>query len=76
MEPSAIAALLRIELSTVATYILQAIRIEHFPFEENRARVLVPLAPRILRKDFEAMISSRVQKWNCVAREKPKASEF
>ena len=46
----------------MATYILQAIRIEHFPFVEDRARVLVPLAPRVLRGDFEAMIANRVKK--------------
>lgn len=70
MEPAVIAALLRIELSTVATYILQAIRIEHFPFGEDRARVLVPLAPRVLRKDFDAMISSRIKKRDDAAKEK------
>lgn len=62
MDPAVIATLLHIELSTVATYILQAIRIEHFPFVEDRARVLVPLAPRVLRGDFEAMIANRVKK--------------
>ena len=59
-----IASLLHIELSTVATYILQAIRIEHFPFAEGRARVLVPIAPRVLRDDFETMISNRIKKGN------------
>lgn len=65
-----IATLLHIELSTVATYILQAIRIEHFPFAEDRARVLVPLAPRVLRDDFENMISNRIKKGNEAAKGK------
>ena len=70
MEPNVIAALLRVELSTVATYVLQAIRIEHFPFAENRARILVPLAPRVLRDDFDTMISNRVKKEHHAAKEK------
>ena len=62
MEPNAMATLLHVDLSTVAVYILQAIRIEHFPFEEKRTRALVPLAPRLLRDDFENMIRQRVRK--------------
>ena len=55
------AALLRVDLSTVAVYVLQAIRIEHFSFDEKRARALVPLAPRVLREHFDGMISRRVR---------------
>ena len=60
MEPPAIAALLRIEVSTVANYILQAIRVERFPFDETRARGLVPLAPWMRREQFEGLIRERV----------------
>ena len=56
------AALLRVDLSTVAVYVLQAIRIEHFSFDERRTRALVPLAPRMLREHFDSMISNRVRK--------------
>lgn len=69
MEPDAIAALLRVELSTVAVYILQAIKIEHFGFGEKRARMLVPLTPRVIRDDYETMISNRVKKRNNAAKE-------
>ena len=69
MEPDAIAALSRIALSTVAVYILQAIKIERFPFEEHRARALVSLAPKALRNDYETMIARRVKKRNDAARE-------
>lgn len=61
MEADAIAALLRVEVSTVAVYILQAIKIEHFGFGGHRARMLVPLAPKAFRDDYEIMISSRVK---------------
>lgn len=70
MESNVIAALLRVELSTVAVYILQAIKVEHFRFGEKRARMLVPLAPKALRDDFETMISTRIRKSNDDAKEK------
>lgn len=69
MEPNAIAALLCVDLSTVAVYILQAIKIEHFHFEEKRTQKLVPLAPRAFRDEYETMISKRVKKWNDAAKE-------
>ena len=62
METEAIAALLRVEFSTVAVYVLQAIKIEHFGFGEERSRTLVPFAPKAFRDDYEIMISSRVKK--------------
>ncbi len=62
MEPNATAALLGVEASTVAVYVLQAIKIEHFPFDERRTRSLVPLAPRVLRDYFENMIRDRTKK--------------
>lgn len=62
MEPTALATLLNVDVSTVATYVLQAIRIEHFPFDEGRARALVPLAPRVLREQFEGMVAGRVRR--------------
>ena len=62
MDADAIAALLRIDISTVATYVLQAIRVERFAFEESRTRALVPLAPMVLRDGFESMIERRVGK--------------
>ena len=61
MEPPAIAALLRIDVSTVATYILQAIRVERFLFDETRTLGLVPLAPWGLRELFERLIRGRVR---------------
>ena len=61
MEPHAIAALLRVEVSTVAVYVLQAIKCERFGFEERRARVLIPHAPIWMRDDYKAMISKRVK---------------
>lgn len=64
MEPIAIAALLRVDISTVAVYVLQAIKIEHFQFGKKRARMLVPLAPRSLRDYYESMISDRLKKPN------------
>ena len=69
MEPKAIGDLLRIEVSTVAVYILQAIKFEHFRFEEQRARTLVPLAPKWLRDGYENMISSRVKERKDATRE-------
>ena len=69
MEPNMLAALLRVNLSTVAVYILQAIKVEHFCFEEERARMLVPLTPRVLRDDFETMISHRVKKQKDAAKD-------
>ncbi len=48
----------------MAVYVLQAIKIEHFPFDERRTRSLVPLAPRVLRDYFENMIRDRVKKHN------------
>lgn len=62
MEPAAIAALLRVDVSTVAVYILQAIKSEHFPFDETRTRSLVPLAPRVLREHFETLLSNRLRR--------------
>lgn len=62
MEPAAIAALLRVDVSTVAVYVLQAIRSENCPFDEKRTRSLVPLAPRVLRDHFERLISNRLRK--------------
>lgn len=62
MEPAAIAALLRVDVSTVAVYVLQAIKFEHFPFDEKRTRELVPLAPRVLREHFETLVSSRLRR--------------
>ena len=68
MHPDAIAALLGVETSTVAVYILQAVKIEHFPFEEGRARDLVPLAPRAFRDEYSLMIWNRVRKRNDAAK--------
>ena len=70
MEPNALTALLRVNLSTVAVYILQAIKIEHFHFEEKRARMLVPFAPRAMQDEFENMISNRVEKQNNADKER------
>ena len=65
MEPPAIAALLHVEVSTVATYIFQAIRFERFPFDETRARSLVPLAPWMFREQFEHLIRERAGRGDC-----------
>ncbi|CAD6578201.1 MAG: hypothetical protein ASARMPREDX12_008674 [Alectoria sarmentosa] len=62
METEAISALLRVEFSTVAVYVLQAIKIEHLGFGEERSRTLVPFAPKAFRDDYEMMISSRAKK--------------
>ena len=70
MEPNALTALLHVNLSTVAVYILQAIKIEHFRFEEKRARMLVPFAPRPMQDEFENMISNRVEKQNDADKER------
>lgn len=75
MEPNAIAALLRVDISTVAVYVLQSIKIEHFGFEEKRARTLVPLAPRAFRDDYETMISNRLKKRNDAAREEGRKTQ-
>ena len=62
MEPDAIADLLWIGMSTVAAYVLLAIKCERFAFEERRARALVPhVALRWMRDDFNTMISRRVK---------------
>ena len=62
MEPDAIADLLWIEVSTVAAYVLQAIKYEGFGFEERRARALVRhITLRWMKDDFKAMISRRVK---------------
>ena len=68
MEAPAIAALLRVEVSTVANYILQAIRVERFPFDETRARGLVPLAPWMFREQFENLIRERIGRGDGVRR--------
>ncbi len=64
-----LAALLRVHVSTVAVYILQAIKVEHFRFEEEKARMLLLFTPRELRDDFETMISHRVKKQNDAAKD-------
>ena len=66
MDPPAIAALLHVEVSTVASYILQAIRLERFPFDETRARGLVPLAPWMFREQFENLIKERAGRGDCI----------
>ena len=71
MEPDAIADLLRIEVSTVASYVLMAIKCEGFAFEERRARALVRhVALRWMKDDFSAMISKRVKERNNAAQMK------
>ena len=62
MEPDAIAALLGVAVSTVAVYVLHAIKCERFGFEEQRARALIRhLTLRWMRDDYKAMISKRVK---------------
>lgn len=69
MEPDAIADLLWIGTSTVATYVLLAIKCEGFAFDERRTRALVPhVVLRWMRDDFNAMISRRVKKRDSAAR--------
>lgn len=70
-EPNAIAALLCVDLSTVAVHSLRAIKTEHFRFSDKRAQhARVPLAPRAFRDEYENMISSRAKKWNDATKEK------
>ena len=77
MEPDAIADLLWIGSSTVAVYVLLAIKCEGFAFEERRARALVPhVALRWMRDDFNAMISKRVKDRENAARMKEGAMSF
>ena len=69
LEPDANADLLWIEVSTVAAYVLHAIKCEGFAFEERRARALVRRAAlRWMRDDFNAMISKRVKDRDSAAR--------